>query len=184
MVDPSHDAVDAATVAYVEKAADKGPRLCGVKELAAHLGGLNPSTVIAYSRLAEDPLPLRIDRAGAVWCFSLFVDQWRARRCDGIMPDGTALARATGQDAICAELGGVDRDTSLRWAKRPQDRLPIYGIKRGDPGGSKPWAYVSAIRDWLSRGDMPYQAHAKRKIPRVTMAWEPSRRLSIQRNAA
>jgi hypothetical protein len=170
--------VDAAT--GTPKPSQNGVRIVGLKDISAHLGGIHPDTVAAYGRLAEDPLPIRTNtRTGAIWCWSLFLDQWKARRCGGIMPDGSPLLRVDGWVDIGTALGGADRNTALRWAKRTHDRLPVYGIKSGEPGGSRPWAYLAAIRDWLARGDAPY-----REAGGSAEGWSPVRALAVQSSDA
>ncbi|WP_437309980.1 hypothetical protein [Sorangium sp. So ce388] len=131
-----------------------GEKLWGWKAIAARLG-IAENTAIAYSRLCEDPLPVRMQR-GSPWCHERYLDEWLARRSGGVMRDGSALERLDGWPAICHELFGADRATAFRWARLPHDRLPVIGI-----GGRQPWAYKAAIRDWKNRGDLPFQAHER-----------------------
>jgi len=131
-----------------------GRKTRGWKAIAGRVG-IAENTAVAYSRLCEDPLPVRVSR-GAPWCYELFLDEWLARRSGGVMRDGTELERLEGWAAICRELFGVSRVVAFRWAKLPHDRLPVMGI-----GTREPWAYKAAIRDWKNRGDLPFQAHER-----------------------
>lgn len=147
----------------------QGPKLWGWKAIAARLG-IAENTALAYSRLCEDPLPVRMQR-GTPWCHERYLDEWLARRSGGVMRDGTALERLEGWPAICHELFGVDRKTAFRWARLPHDRLPVLGI-----GGRSPWAYKAAVRDWKNRGDLPFQAYAREEVEVVATCARKSRR--------
>lgn len=121
-----------------------------LKCIAAHLG-IAESTALAYSRLNEDPLPLRL-RRGTLRAHRLHLDEWKQRR-DG----GEGLARYEGWQAICAALGGPNVDTAILWARLPHDRLPVQGMGTRKRTG-RPWIYAAALRDWLYRHDLPVQA--------------------------
>ena len=118
--------------------------LSRLKTIAAHLG-VAESTVMAYSRLSVDPLPLFL-RRGLLRADRRHLDEWKLRRTGG-----QGLTRHEGWQAIADALA-VDRDTALQWAKLPHDPLPVMGR-----GTRKPWAYATAVRDWLTRHDLPVQ---------------------------
>ena len=52
-----------------------------------------------------------------------------------------------------AKVLGVEVRAAQDRAKRAVDPLPV---RMGHKG---PWAYVSALRDWIYRQDMAYQVH-------------------------
>ncbi len=64
--------------------------------------------------------------------------------------------RVEGWKDIGRALGTCVR-TAQHYAQRDYDPLPVRVGHRG------PWAYVSALRDWVMRQDLPYQvAHRAR----------------------
>lgn len=122
----------------------RGERIWGLKTIAARLR-VAINTVLAWSRLAEDPLPVRV-RRGAWWAWAGYLDEWIARRHG----EGERLE---GAGEICARLGCTPR-TMWRWARAGSpDRLPVHGI-----GTRRPWAFAGAVRDWVHRMDAPVQA--------------------------
>jgi hypothetical protein len=127
---------------------DRGTKLCGWFAISEHIG-VARSTTIAYARLKEDPLPVRMTRTARVWIWSRYAEEWAARRAGGRMSNGETLERAVGWPDISARLG-VSTETAMRWRRLSVDRLPVQGVRQ-------PWAYVSALRDWLVRGDVPMQ---------------------------
>lgn len=155
----------------------RGEKIKGWKAIASRLQ-IHEDTARAYARLADDPLPLRTNKNNRAepWCYSLFLDQWKARRCGGILPDGTELARFVGWEAIRAMLGGTPLDTVRRWSRRRHDPLPV--IRRGR---AEPWAYHAAIRDWIQRGDVPFAAHdgAETENPSRPKGWIPVRGIAL-----
>ena len=103
------------------------------------------------------------------------LDAWKLRRSGG-----EGLARYEGWATIADALA-VDRDTALQWAKLPGDPLPVMGI-----GTRKPWAYETAVRDWLYRHDLPVQA-ARRLRPLsdpATLHETPKKQAKAKRIAA
>ncbi len=115
---------------------------------------LSINTILARARDKEDPLPLRM-RRGVPRIRIDYLREWYARRyAAGVDADGQPLERYAGWRVICAALGGVDRETALAWARRSKDRLPVQGLD-----SRRPWIYASALRDWVHRGDLPFQAH-------------------------
>lgn len=163
----------------------RGHRIRGHKSLAAHIN-VGESAVVAYTRLPEDPLPIRVnvrhgnERRGEPWCWSVFLDEWVARRNGGVLADGTRLKVLQGWLEICALLGGIDPDTAQRWARLPHDRLPVYGIRGHLPSRQGPWAYESALRDWMMRGDLPYQAHDRLRVAETPTPPRPKRRPGVE----
>lgn len=155
----------------------RGEKIKGWKAIAGRLG-IHEDTARAYARLADDPLPIRSNThsRGEPWCWSLYLDEWKARRCGGILPDGTELDRVTGWPAICALFDNAPVDTVRRWSRRPHDPLPV--IRRGR---AVPWAYVAAIRDWRQRGDVPFVHHDgdETENPRKPRGWVPTRPIAI-----
>ncbi len=123
--------------------------LNGWASIAKRLGIGSENTAIAYARLPEDPLPVRVIM-GEPRVKARHLDEWRARRNGGVLPDGTELERLEGIDAVASFLG-VDRSTVFRLARRPVDRLPLLGKREAR------WAYRSALRDFLMRHDVPFQ---------------------------
>jgi len=120
-----------------------------LKCIAAHLG-VTETTALAYSRLNEDPLPMRM-RRGICWARKGCLDEWKCRRSGG---DG--LLRIRGWERICEALGKANKDTAIKWTKLEHDRLPVYGMGTTTRTGH-PWIYASALRDWLDRHDLPIQ---------------------------
>ncbi len=120
-----------------------------LKCIAAHLG-IAETTALAYSRLNEDPLPLR-QRRGTLRAYRLHIDEWKRRRSGG-----EGLARFEGWAAICSALGGVNKDTAIQWARLRHDRLPVLGMGTEVRTG-RPWIYAAALRDWIYRHDLPVQ---------------------------
>ncbi len=148
--------------------------LTGEKTIAAELG-VTVKTMIGYARLAEDPLPIRV-RRGQPRIHSGHLAEWKRRR-----EGGSTLPKLRGGRAIRDALGEVDRATMERWARLPHDRLPVYGLGDKKHHGS-PWAYESAVRDWLLRGDLPFQAH-DRLEPEPGKVTRPRRPLAVDRVA-
>lgn len=62
-----------------------------------------------------------------------------------------------GWDAIASVLGIEVRAAQDR-AKRNLDPLPVRVNHKG------PWAYVSALRDWVHRSDMAYSVSLRMKV--------------------
>ena len=115
---------------------------------ALHVGSAN--TAIAYARLSVDPLSVVMVRG--VPCIETSVlEEWRARRNGGVMRDGSSLERIDGAKAIAKRVGCAE-STVLRLASLPVDPLPLYGRKRSR------WTYETAVRDWLARRTIPFQA--------------------------
>lgn len=119
--------------------ADRGEKLQGWEAIAAHLG-VGEHAVRLWARLPEDPLPVRL-WCGRRYAWSGYLKEWRARR----VGDGEVLR---GWEEILTRLD-VDQKTARKWARRPVDRLPVYGMPL------RPWIYASALRDWMHRQDRP-----------------------------
>lgn len=173
--------MDAAAV-YVAPAPNV--RLRGWKEIAARLEavvrlyahqaevviGVQPAE--RYSRINVDPLPVRTYR-GEVWLYALRLDEWVARRNGGWLPDGTRLSMVRGLADISVQVGGVSERTVQRWAHEERDPLPVLGLVAGTRVPAA-MAYVSAIRDWVDRHDMPIQAEdARAPGVRKGETWSP-----------
>lgn len=124
--------------------ADRGEKLFGWQAIAAH-AKVPESTVRAWARLVEDPLPVRLWCGSSRYAWSVYVDEWLARR----VGNGEILR---GWSDICARLEWCDEETARRWAKRKVNRLPVFGM----PGA--PWIFASALRDWIHREDRPMRA--------------------------
>lgn len=156
---------------------NRGEKIRGWKALAARLG-ISEDTARAYARLADDPLPIRTNTHSHAepWCWSLYLDEWKARRCGGILPDGTELEIVVGWPAICFLFDNAPVDTVRRWSRRPHDPLPV--IRRGR---ALPWAYAAAIRDWRQRGDVPFVHHdgEETENPRKPRSWVPTRPIAV-----
>lgn len=165
-------------------------RLRGWKEIAARIEavvrmyegrgdvviGVQPAE--RYSRLNVDPLPVRTYR-GEAWLFARRLDEWVARRNGGRLPDGTRLPMVQGWVDICVQVGGVSTDTAQRWAHEESDPLPVLGLV---PGGrvASAMAYVSAVRDWVDRHDMPIQADdARQPGIRKGGTWTPKGAIAV-----
>lgn len=114
------------------------------------LGVGSANTAIAYAKLSVDPLPVVMER-GVPRTLTLHVEQWRARRNGGLMRDGTTLERCDCVSRIADRLG-CSASTVLRLSRLTRDPLPLYGQTRAR------WTYETAIRDWLARRTIPFQA--------------------------
>lgn len=128
-----------------------------------------------YAMLAVDPLPIRCYQA-EVWCYTLRLDEWVARRNAGVLPDGAPLHVLRGYQDIGVALGNASTRSMRRWAITEWDPLPIHAP--GQPLGSTPsvWAYTSAVRDWIDRHDLPIQVAA---LQRGYRAWVPKASLAV-----
>lgn len=114
------------------------------------------ATAQRYSRLPCDPLPIRTYR-GEAWCRTHRIDEWIARRMDGVLPNGTPLTILRGWADIRVALGNISHSAAVRWATGDNDPLPISG--RWLPGSTgSVWMYTTALRDWYDRHDLPIQA--------------------------
>ncbi|WP_437962708.1 hypothetical protein WME76_46620 (plasmid) [Sorangium sp. So ce119] len=123
-----------------------GERLWGWAAIAAHLGVSTP-TAQTWAALRVDPLPVRRRRGTTLrWAWSGYLDDWQDRR-RGIGE------RLEGWEAICARLEGRDPTTARRLARDADDPLPVQGV-----GTGRPWAFATAIRDWVHRADEPLRA--------------------------
>jgi hypothetical protein len=146
--------------------------ISGWKLIAAALD-VTANTAVAYSRLPEDPLPVRM-RRGTPRIHSGHLEDWKRRRAGD--PE---LEKIRGWRNICLQLGGADLDTAARWAKLTRDRLPVHGV-----GTRSPWAYASAVRDWVLRGDVPFQAHDRAAPTAVSRSATPKKKAAKIRAAA
>jgi hypothetical protein len=124
-----------------------------LREIAQALGVADRGTVIAFAQRSVDPLRLRflIDR---YWIRRSVLDMWKARQIED-----ADLPRVVGLEAIGLltrrSINGVKA-----LARRPVDRLPIYGL-----GKRHPWSYACALDDWIDAQDRPFQFHAESDDP-------------------
>lgn len=140
------------------------PALIGWVAIAKALD-VTRNTAARYARLPEDALPVRV-RRGTPRINPVHLAEWKRRQ-----DRDPNLPKLHGWAAICAMLDGCDIDTAAIWAKRDHDRLPVQGM-----GTRRPWAYVSAVRDWALRGDapvIPQRRAAKMTARRVIVAAAP-----------
>ncbi|WP_437709711.1 hypothetical protein WMF45_34660 [Sorangium sp. So ce448] len=108
---------------------------------------MSTPTAQAWAALRVDPLPVRRRRGTTLrWAWSGYLDDWADRR----RGEGERLE---GWDAICARLEGCDPTTARRLARDADDPLPVHGV-----GTGRPWAFATAIRDWVHRADEPLHA--------------------------
>jgi hypothetical protein len=117
---------------------------------------VSAGTAMNYAKLPCDPLPVRSFR-GQAWCRSHRLDEWLARRNDGLLPNGTKLFVVRGWADILDALGDASYRSAIRWSSGEADPMPIFG--RGKVGGDgSVWIYATALRDWMDRHDLPIQA--------------------------
>lgn len=77
--------------------------------------------------------------------------------------------RVWGWKEVAAELE-VSVKTAQTYAQRNRDPLPVECGHRG------PWAYASALRDWVRRQNVPYSVHVEARRAQASKAKARARR--------